>query len=92
MHNKNEGKGKYMSQEEYDSIRDLHKLGYSQSQIAEAVNRSTSAICYVLKHAPKVRRANAGIPSHYDFIEQEEMDYKKLPDTAIFDFRDFVIY
>lgn len=88
----NEGKGKYMTQEEYDTIRDLHKMGYSQSQIAEAVGRSCSAICYVLKHAPKVRKANAGIPNHYDLVEPEEINYKSLPDTVIFDFKDFVIF
>lgn len=88
----NQGKGKYMTQEEYDTIRDLDKLGYSQSQIAEAISRSPSAICYVLKHAPTVRKANAGIPTRYEFIELEEVDYSRLPDGAIFDYRDFLIY
>lgn len=88
----NEGKGKYMTQKEYDTIRDLNDLGYSQIQIAEAVGRSTSAVCYVLKHAPKVRKGGEGKPTHYAYEEIQELDYSKLPDTAIFSYKDFLIF
>lgn len=85
-------KGDCLTQAEYDTIRDLHNMGYSQSQIAKAVDRSTSAICYVLKHAPTIRRTDAGRPSRYEYMEMEEIDYAVLPDNALFDFKDFLIY
>jgi len=80
--------GKYLTVEERLRVLELKKEGLKQKDIAKAIGRSPSAVCYLIhKGADKVLRmkVDAAVPQRIkDPFRPKDTDLSSLPDNILF--------